>query len=236
LNKKTTGAAFELSQQAVALTTIQFSGYTWYVKNSGGEKQGPGPNYWSENSVWVDANGYLHLKISKVKGKWQCASVWSQQSLGYGTYEWQVEGHIDELNKNVVLGLFNYSGDEGFDEMDIEFAKWGNVNNPNLNYTVWPAQQGFNNFSYTQKFSLSRTRTTHRFIRNKTSVIFKSLRGFTDTDTNLFASSTCNAPPNSVSTLEMPVHMNLWLFQGRAPSDGKSIEIIIHSFRFYGNV
>jgi hypothetical protein len=226
----------ESSQQASAVTTIQFSGYTWYVKNSGNSVQGPGPNYWSANNVWVDANGYLHLKVTKVKGKWQCAEIWSQQSFGYGTYQWQVEGRIDQLNKNVVLGLFNYSGNDGFDEMDIEFARWGNINYPNLNYTVWPAQQDFNNFSYAQSFSLNGTYTTHRFIRSSNSVVFKSMHGFTNTDSNLFASATCTNPPNSVSTLAMAVHLNLWLFQGKPPSDGKQIEIIIHSFVYFLNV
>jgi hypothetical protein len=37
--------------------TIQFSGYTWNVKN--GAHLGPGPNYWSRNNVWVDANGFF---------------------------------------------------------------------------------------------------------------------------------------------------------------------------------
>lgn len=219
-----------IQQQTTA--TIQFSGYTWYVKKSGSTKQGPGPNYWSANNVWVDANGWLHLKISKANGKWKCAEIWSQQNFGYGAYQWQVEGRVDQLDKNVVLGLFNYSGNDGFDEMDIEFARWGNVRYPNLNYTVWPAEAGYNNFSYTQEFSLTGTYTTHRFIRSSNSVVFKSMHGFTNTDTNLFATATCTQPPNSISALAMPVHLNLWLFKGMAPSDGKSVEIIIHSFKY----
>jgi len=222
----------EGNEQNAVVPTIQFGGYTWYVKNSGNTLLGPGPNYWSAANVWVDANGYLHLKISKVSGKWKCAEVWNTQSFGYGTYQWQVEGRLDLLNKNVVLGLFNYSGNDGFDEMDIEFAKWGKFSSPGLNYTVWPAQMGFNNFSYTQNFSLNGTYTTHRFIRSDNSVIFKSMQGFTDSDANLFASATCTDPPNSVSTLSMPVHINLWLFQGKAPSDRNQVEIIIHDFKY----
>jgi len=30
----------------------------------------------------------------------------------------------------------------------------------------------------------------------------------------------------------MPVYINLWLFQGKAPSDKKEVEIIIHQFTF----
>src|SRR5436305_806293 len=63
--------------------TISFSGYTWAVKASTG-RVGPGPNYFSDstNNVWVDTQGRLHLKITKVGGRWNCAEVINQQSLG----------------------------------------------------------------------------------------------------------------------------------------------------------
>ncbi len=221
------------SYAATLANTIQFSGLTWNVK-SGTLKMGPGPNYWSQSSVWVDANGYLHLKIKKdpASGKWYCAEVYTQQNFGYGTYQFWVEGRIDKLDKNVVLGLFNYSGNDGFDEMDIEFARWGNKAYKNLNYTIWPAAGGSGNFSYTKEFALSGTYTTQRFTRTASSVKFQSLNGFYNNNTNQFATATCTNPPNSISTLAMPVHINLWMFQGLKPSDGKEVEIIIHSFTY----
>jgi hypothetical protein len=30
----------------------------------------------------------------------------------------------------------------------------------------------------------------------------------------------------------MPIHINLWLFQGKAPKNGQEIEVIIHQFKF----
>jgi hypothetical protein len=219
---------------ARAAATVQFSGYTWNVRNSTG---GPGPNIFSGNNAWVDGSGRLHLKISKdpSTNKWHCAEIYSAQNFGYGTYQWQVEGAIGSLDKNIVLGLFNYSGNDRFDEMDIEFARWGNSAWPNLNYTVWPATgtSGKSAWSYTKNFTLTGgTYTTHRFTRNSSSVVFKSMNGFYNDDTNLFASATCSSPTWSISTLGMPVHMNLWLYDGLVPSDGNEVEIIIHSFKF----
>ena len=213
-------------------TTIQFSGYTWNVKD--GSNLGPGPNNWSRNNVWVDANGFLHLKISKdpVTGKWNCAEVATQQTFGFGKWQFWVEGSIDKMDKNVVLGLFNYSGNDGFDEMDIEWARWGNKRYPNCNYTVWPAQQGFSNFSFTKEVALPGTNTTQRFTRTTNSVFFQTLAGFTDDNSNQLTTATCTNPPNSISTLSMPAFINLWLFQGRAPSDRKPVEIIIHKFSY----
>jgi hypothetical protein len=35
-----------------------------------------------------------------------------------------------------------------------------------------------------------------------------------------------------ISQKAMPVHLNLWLFQGRPPSDGKEVEIVVKSFSY----
>jgi hypothetical protein len=202
------------TQSKAAATTIQFSGYTWNVKSATGQ-MGPGPNYWNGSNVWVDANGWLHLKIRKESAKkWSCAELSTQQLFGNGIYQFWVEGRIDQLDRNVVLGLFNYSGNDGFDEMDIEFASWGSKTANNLNYTVWPATTGFSNFHYSKKISLTGPNTTQRFTRTNNSVYFQSMAGFTNDDNGQFATANCTAPPSSVSTLAMPVHINLWLFRG----------------------
>jgi hypothetical protein len=221
----------ESTSNARRATTIQFSGYTWNVRNSTG---GPGPNTFSGTNAWVDASGRLHLKIAKnpTTGQWSCAEIYSTQNFGIGSYQWQVEGAIDKFDRNIVLGLFNYSGRNEFDEMDIEFARWGNNAWPNLNYTVWPAASGYSTWSYSKNFSLSGTYTTQRFTRSLNSVVFKSMGGFYNDDTNLFETATCTSPTSSISTSAMPVHMNLWLYGGNAPSDGNEVEIIIHNFKF----
>jgi hypothetical protein len=63
--------------------TIQFSGALWYVK-SHSTPVGPGPNYFSDSpcNVWVDAQGRLHLKITREEGRWLCAEVIHAYSAG----------------------------------------------------------------------------------------------------------------------------------------------------------
>lgn len=223
----------EVTPQARAATTVQFSGYTWTIRNSA-TAGGPGPNIFNGNNAWVDANGWLHLKITKdaTTGKWNCAEIYSNQNFGYGTYQWQVEGAIDKFDRNIVLGLFNYSGNDRYDEMDIEFARWGNDAWPNLNYTVWPAAGGTGPWEYSKNFTLNGTYTTHRFVRTPSSVVFKSMGGFYNDDTNLFETATCSAPASSISLLSMPIHMNLWLYDGNAPGNGNEVEVIIHNFKY----
>ncbi|MBD1387299.1 glycoside hydrolase family 16 protein [Mucilaginibacter rigui] len=215
--------------------TISWSGYTWNVKAPTGTA-GPGPNYWNPANVWVDANGWLHLKISKnpSNNHWECAEISSTQNFGYGTYQWQIDGPIATFDKNIVLGLFDYSGNDGRDEIDIEFARWGNSAWPNLNYTIFPkAGDPPTPASYSTEFtSPGGTYTTHRFKRTSTSVVFKSLYGFYNDDTNLFLTKTFNSPGTSISTLSMPVLLNLWCFNGLAPSNGQGVEVVIHNFKF----
>ncbi len=222
-------------QYGELLDQITFSGYTWNVKKPDGTV-GPGPNYWSGKNVWVDENGWLHLTIRKKEssGKWECAEVYTTQKFGYGTYQWKVEGAISALDRNVVLGLFNYSGNNLFDEMDIEFARWGNNDWPNLNYTIYPetGQTAAKSKSYTKLVPLNNDKSTQRFKRTKNEVTLKSLEGFHDDDTGLFASKTFTKKEVPVSSLAMPVYINLWLFEGTAPSDSKTVEIIIKEFKF----
>lgn len=222
------------------IKTLSFSGYTWYVKS--GKGMGPGPNNWNENNVWVDANGKLHMQIkySTTTKKWECAEVWTTTALGFGKYEWFVEGRIDLLDKNVVVGLFNYPtadvGPDGTNEIDIEFAKWGNKNNKMGNFTIWPAQSGYTYSSFPYAISLTGTYTTHRFTWSATSIFFQSLNGWRTDDTNIISTKTF-APTVSTNYLipqkAEPVHMNLWLFKGIAPTNNKSVEVIFSKFQKY---
>ena len=41
-------------------------------------------------NVSVDANGYLHLNVTDASGSWTAAEVFSSESLGFGTYQWQI--------------------------------------------------------------------------------------------------------------------------------------------------
>lgn len=217
-------------------TTLNFSGYTWNIKDSGTGTAGPGPNNWADANAFVDANGYLHLKLTQVGGKWYCAEVTSTQNFGYGTYQWDVDGQIDSLDQNVVFGLFNYSGVDGYDEMDIEYSKFGSATANNTNFTVYPAQNTTSKaWGTTYNTLLSGgTYTTQRLTRSSdnSSVSFQELGGFQTDNDNLITSAICSSPANSISTLAMPIHMNLWLFRGDAPVNNKQVEIIIHSFTF----
>ena len=141
-----------LSVQVVSIVaaaeTITWSGYEWKVRSSRGAAQGPGPNIFSDSrdNVFVDSKGDLHLRITQREDKkWVAAEIDLTQSLGYGTYQWELSSRYDRLPSNVVVGLFTYIsprsvarqtdgvvGNQKPDtphEIDIEFTgAWGDAN------------------------------------------------------------------------------------------------------------
>lgn len=222
---------------AAPSATISFSGYQWEVRSGGG---GPGPNIWDPNNVSVNENGDLHLRIAHNGDEWSSAEVTMTQRLGFGKYQFQVIGEIDKLDKNVVLGLFNYPtpdvGVDGTNEIDIEIARWGNAAYPNGNFTVFPAQEGSKAKSHSYEFGLDGTYTTQRFAWSGQNILFQSLYGHRKINNNKNEFANWNfQPDNAVKRIPqdpMPVHINLWLLKGQPPSDGNPVEIIIHKFQF----
>ncbi len=222
-------------------STLNFSGYTWNVRT--GIAQAPGPNNWSRNNAWVDSEGKLHLKITynSTDSRWECAEVSTVRTLGFGKYEWTVEGKIDQLNQDVVLGMFNYlsaskAKTKKAGEIDIEFSKWGI---PTLaksgSFTVWPPNNTkITNWSTSFAITSANTTTStrHSFTWRSNSVSFQSLDGMGKTI------ATANYSPSKYTTsipqLAAPAIINLWIFRGISntlPKD-QSVEVIISKFAF----
>src|SRR5258708_3441244 len=106
---------------------LRFSGYDWTVKSSDG-RVGPGPNYFSDSNdnVLVDAQGRLHLLITQPNGRWYCAEVISIRSFGYGTYRFYLDTNLDNLDPQIVLGMFTWNDAPAYNhrEIDIEVSRW----------------------------------------------------------------------------------------------------------------
>jgi hypothetical protein len=216
--------------------TIRFSGLDWNVRSAG--RGGPGPNEWDENNAWVDDRGALHMKIAPRDGAWYCSEVSTTTRLGFGRYQFLIEGPVDKLDRNVVLGLFNYPprdvGRGGTHELDIEFAKWALPDAPIGNYTVWPVERELKNTSHTFAPDFQGNLSTQRFTWSPGRILFQSLRGHRDDDSEQVASWHF-APDDAAQRLSqqpMPVHINLWLFRGQPPTDGNPVEIVIRAFTF----
>ena len=214
---------------------ISFSGYDWWVKSSSG-RVGPGPNYFSNstNNVWVDAAGQLHLRITNRSNQWQCAELVTARTFGNGSYRFELNSRVDNLDPNVVLGLFTWSDDPAFSyrEIDIECGRWGNAADANnAQFVVQPYNPVGHLLRYAVPTGL--TNSTHLFTWETNRITFQSQRG---------SYSPNPAPANIIRnwsyTLAIPrtgdenIRINLWLSGGAAPTDKREVEVIIKSFQF----
>jgi hypothetical protein len=217
---------------------VDFAGHTWLVRSYPG---GPGPNEWREANVFVDEHG-LHLTIQRDGDAWTAAEVVRMgDPLGFGTYEFEISGDFETFDRNAVLGLFNYPasaevGPDGTNEIDIEIAQWGDVQNPNrLNWNVYPAARGGKKGNHAIPLSLLAGASTHQFTWTAEAIDYASFRGFVSEGEAEPIGDWTYAPKNAardIPQVPLVVHMNLWLIEGRAPASGEPVEIVINDFRF----
>lgn len=205
---------------------INFSGFEWVVRTSEDAKQGPGPNLFSdsEDNVWVDDDGRLHLKIVRKGGNWYCSGITLRQSQGYKKYVFYVASRVDQLDENVVGGLFTYKNDD--EEIDIEFSKWSKSENQDSQFAIQPSFKAGNKTRY--DLNLKSDLSTHFFDWQAGSIQFGSYYGHTleanaEDVISTWTYTGSDIPPENNERLKL----NLWLFRGNAPTNNQPAEMII---------
>lgn len=209
-----------------------FSGYEWKVK-AGSSKIGPGPNYFSdsEDNVWVDDEGYLHLKIINRNGNWHCSEIISTESFGFGKYVFYLNSYPEFLDQNVVIGFFTWDDDPAFNhrEIDIEFSKWKETNGLNSQYVIQPYTTDGNRYRFDTY--LTQPDSVHLFEWKENEVIFSSFEGDEINSALEINSYVYNGLDTPIPGNEN-VRLNLWLIDGFSPVDHKEVEVIIEKFKF----
>ncbi|HQA53454.1 MAG TPA: hypothetical protein PK419_11425, partial [Spirochaetota bacterium] len=172
---------------------------------------------------------YLHLAITNRNGEWQCAEVICTESLGYGTYSFDVDTPADSIDKNTVLGLFTWDDDfpSYYREIDIEISRWGEDRPyPNTQFVIQPYTRAGN----IHRFDISSAidKTTNSFTWSNSGIAFDtSKKDLTSIESwNYIKGADYPEPGNE------KVHINLWLLENSIPSDGQPEEVIISKFSF----
>ena len=188
----------------------------------------------STNRVSVDSNGWLHLSIREENGHWWCAELESVDWLGYGEYAWSVEGPLDRLESNTILGLFCFDEPRGEThyEIDIEISRSliGGYEN-NLLYTVQPWYIWEN--GYQTPLVLTNTETTHRFQWTPGKAHWQGYYGHDREpidSSHLFAERVYES--DNVPVPPARCEINFWLCEGLAPPDTQYLDVVIKDFRF----
>jgi len=228
-----------------AMTTgqrkISWSGMDWFVKTSlrnadSYDRVGPGRNYFydSNDNVWVDTSGKLHLKIVNINNKWTCAEISSALRMGYGTYRFYIDSRLDNLDKYATLGLFTWSdfaSVAGNREIDLEFTTWGDnsILPNNAQYVVQPYGVSGNMFRYTMD---STAPSIQSFLWEPSRIAFSSRNELGPLISNWDYTKLSGIPV----TKDERVHLNLWLNNSSGtvpgPSSGQPVEIVISKFEF----
>lgn len=225
--KKETSGDLPVQQGA---RIISFAGYDWVVEDSNDNTVGPGPNYFSnsKDNVWVDDQGRMHLKITQRDGKWYCSKVSLWNTYGYHKYVFFLDSRVDQLDKNVVAGLFAYETD--VQEIDIEVSKWGDANNDNCQFAVQPSSSAGNKVRF--NLPLKDDYSTHFFDWQKDSIKFGSYLGESLTPPQEDVVKTWTYTGEDIPTSQdLRLKINLWLFRGKYPSDNQNNELIVSNFK-----
>lgn len=203
---------------------IEFAGILWGLRQTSGPVD-PGPNTFSnaEDQVWVDDGGRLHVRLQKRDGIWTASELMAKKDAGYGTYRFDVEGSIRDLDSNIVFGFFSWDQNfpPYFREIDIELSRWGNPSTLPGWFTVQPYDKSGNQ---------------HSFDLPKAAVYSFELRWEPG-----LVSFSCEADGNVVSTWryagEVPepgrarLRINLWLFKGKTPDKPGPWEVVLSNMK-----
>jgi hypothetical protein len=215
--------------------SLSFAGYNWTVKSSEG-RVGPGPNFFSDRKedVFVDEEGRLHLRIMNRDGQWYVTEVVNTENLGYGLYTFRLVTPVDQLDPNIVLGLFTWDDnapEENYREIDIEFSRWGQPENDNGQYVVQPYYKTANIHRF--NVVLGNQTSTHSFLWQPDGIFFQSSYGYqTATPFPADIQSWSYEGSDNPSPGGENIRFNFWLRNGEAPLDGQDSEVIISSFSF----
>src|SRR6266436_6970894 len=130
--------------------SLKFSGYDWGVRMIANDKGGTN-NLFDRENAWTDASGALHMQIKKKSGRWSCAEIFLNRSLGYGTYSVTVRD-ISHLEPAANFSMFTFdegASEQHFREMDVEVGGPGEAANKNdARYVIQPLYMAGNLFAF----------------------------------------------------------------------------------------
>lgn len=222
-----------LAQHAVASVevlrghTVQFAGREWRVKTSCDGALDPGPIRYSDDPshLWVDGDG-LHLTLGAAGPDAHATEVFLTESLGFGEYQFQIAGPVDEtaLDPEVVLGLFTYDyfTDAPHRELTLEMSCWGEPGcATDAQYVVQPWDEP----GHRERWDLPPTPTsTHVLDWQAAAVTFSSHEGL-GTGGPLLHTWTYSDAPSIPDEGTETLHLNLWPTGGVSPHSAHEVVI-----------
>ncbi len=222
---------------------LTFADRSWRVKSI---YSGPGPNSFTPGNAAVNSQGKLELSVSQNGGGWQCSEVVLEEALGYGTYQFKISGRLDLMDQNLIFSPFLWEYPQCFDdssqwwnpasEFDLEFSRWGDPNNLPAQFTAQPYNWGGNMSRFDIPNTPSAGQITGQFEWTPYAMVCSAWLGHEDepSPSTLLHSWTYTGP-HLPRPGQPRVHINFWLLNGNAPTNGQSITIAVDDFTYTSN-
>jgi hypothetical protein len=99
----------------------------------------------------VDADGFLHLRITRRAGQWTSAEVRMTRSLGYGAYAFRVQD-TSRLDPAATFSMFTFDdlgAEQNHREVGVEISRWGDPANKNAQFLIQPYYVAANVYRFT---------------------------------------------------------------------------------------
>jgi hypothetical protein len=213
---------------------LEWSGINWTVKRTVQNiAVSPGPNLFNsdENNVFIDNNGWLHVKITNPTGQWLCSELIADTSLGYGTYTFNLKSRVDNMDVNTVLGIFTWDDiaqysasmqENYYREYDFEFSYWSIPGNDVGQFVIQPWDNPGNIYRFPVGSEIN---TVHQLTWKKDTIGFISMRA----DSSVISQFEYTGGDYKNPGLEN-IRINLWLNFGQAPQGNQ--EAVLAGFQF----
>lgn len=209
---------------------LDFAGLSWAVRRGAG---GPGPNAWAPDHAWVDDAGRLHLRLDRRGDGWAGAEVRTDARFGPGTFRIEVAAPVDTMHPRAVVGLFLYPtpdvGPDGTHEVDVELTGWGDADRPRVHFSAWPLNPGATLRTAARAERFEGTHMTYVVRRDARGVRIAGRHGHGAASVP-FATPAFTAPRGSLAP--MPLHLNVWWYEGRAPAGAAPVEVVVTRIDF----
>lgn len=208
---------------ATTRKVLSFSGYEWEVRGVPSDRGGA--NDYDPDNAWIDADGFLHLKLAQRDGRWTSAEVVLTRTLGYGTYVFTVKD-VSNMDPAAAFGMLtwdNQSAEQNHRELDVEISQWGDPRIPNAQYVVQPYYVPAN----VARFSAPAGTLTHSFRWEPGRASFRTVRG-----TNGAQIAQHEFTSGVPATGAERVRMNLYFFRFSPVPPQKDVEVVIERFQY----
>ena len=214
------------------MSTFLFKKFKWHNKISQ-EHTGPGNNIFGihKRNVNIDKKGNINLTIKRIKDGYSCAEFYSDALFSEGKFETIIKTNIKHFSPQMVLGIFLYdaTADPHYNEVDIEFAQWGNTDQKNAQFAVHT-----NDNPHVHRFVIpSKKRLTKHIIDiSDQDIKISSLFYNKKTKHYEIIEEKTLKKPEEFKFLNTRFHFNLWLTDTPNKQVGKNPKVKIISFKY----